>query len=82
MIFHELPRNMYCIKSSASRTKVLAELVLDGDALGQLVRLGKVLVEAADQVDLGAGDGAARLAREQRVTLHNRKRKKLETETL
>lgn len=71
---------MNCSESSALRTKVLAELVLDGDALGQLVRLGKVLVEAADQVDLGAGDGAARLAREQRVALCDRKRKKLKTE--
>ena len=53
-------------------TKILAELVLDGGACRQVVGGCKVAVEAADQVDHGARDGAARLPREQRMALHHR----------
>lgn len=60
---------MNCSESSALRTKVLAELVLDGGAGRQVEGGGKVLVEAAHKVNNRARDGAARLPREQCVAL-------------
>jgi hypothetical protein len=56
-------------KMLPGRTKVLAKFVLDGGASRQVVGGCKVSVEAANKVNHGAWDGAASLAREQRVPL-------------
>ncbi len=56
-------------KEEGSRTKWCAKRGLDGFTITQVVGCCKPLVEAADKVNLGAWQGTAGLASEERMPL-------------